>query len=81
MNATHELQQETFLDDFVAIHCWCNTFNETRINVIRVDHGLQLFELGLGEGLDESLPAFVPDFFFTSNVCASLKMCQKRGML
>ena len=75
MDSSHQLQQDTFLDKFMAIDSWRNTLDQPRVYVIRVDHGLQFFKLRFCECLNERLSTFLPRFFLPSDIGANLQVC------
>jgi hypothetical protein len=75
VHASHELQQETFLDNFVAIDGGSDARDQTIIDMITIDHCLELIELGLGESFEEGVTAVFSDVFFAPDICCStLKM-------
>jgi hypothetical protein len=59
VHAAHKLQQDSLLDDFVSVHGRRNTADETLVDVIRVDHGLEFVDFGVREGLQEFLLIFL----------------------
>ena len=75
VDSSHQLQQNTFLDKFVTINGWRNTLHKPRVNVIGVNHGLQLFKFRFRECLNERLSTFFACFLLPSDVGANLQVC------
>lgn len=59
VHAAHELQEDSLLHDFVSVHGGCDTADETLVDMIRVDHGLEFIDFGVREGLQEFFLIFL----------------------
>lgn len=68
VDATHELEQETLLDDVVSIYGRSDTVHQTRIDMIGFDHSLQLSEFRVRERVGESVSIVHPFFDFASDI-------------
>ena len=69
----HQLKQQALLDDLVPIYRWCDAFHEPRINMVRLDHGLQFFKFWFSERSDEGLSIFFRRFLLSTDVCTGLR--------
>lgn len=72
VHTAHKLEQQTLLDNFMSINGGSNTLYQTRVDVIRVNHALELVEFRLSKRASEGLAIVITFFTFSSNVSASL---------
>ena len=59
MDTTHELEQQTFLDDVVPIYSGRDTVNEASVDIVGVDHCLEFVKLLLCQRIGKGFPLII----------------------
>ena len=76
VDAAHQLEKEALLDNLVAVYSRCDALNESRVDVIRLEHVLEFLEFGFRERPRESLAIVLSAILFTANIGSGLQECQ-----
>jgi len=70
VDTTHELEQQTFLDDVVPIYSWCDTVNEASVDIVGVNHCLELVKLLLCQRIGKGFPLIIL-FLISTDISAT----------
>ena len=68
VDTTHQLEKESLLDDIMTVDSRRNALDESRVNVVRLEHMLKFLELRVRERPQESIAVVFPAFFFTTYI-------------
>ena len=70
VHSTHELQQQTLLDELVTVHRRRDTLNKVGVDVLVVHHRLEFLHLGRRERTDNLLPLchLIARFVISTNI-------------
>jgi len=76
VNTTHELEQQPFLDDVVPIYSGCDTVNEASVDIVGVNHRLELVKFLLCQRIGKGF-SLVILFLISADISATDLQAEK----